>query len=190
MLQLFAGRGGQHQLRRIAAALSQQALQGTWQAAGTLQLMSTQQQPCAASCSARYTTEETKSLVLRSLVVDTLTLVRPCNWHADAKTSIPQVAHPLTPSMQHTLDTCNNDSRSFQLHLQANRFESAGLDRRPAELLAQYITEVILLNKSKMDDNFVDKRHLDKASGGQLPARPRWIRGKRRQGTHCGLHRC
>ena len=65
-------------------------------------------------------------------------------------------------------NTCNTDSRSFQLHLQANRFESAGLDRRPAELLAQYITEVILLNKSKMDDNFVDKRHLDKASGSQM----------------------
>lgn len=98
-----------------------------------------------------------------------------------------QVAHPWTPSMQHPLDMRNTDSRSFQLHLQANRFESAGLDRRPAELLAQYITEVILLNKSKMDDNFVDKRHLDKASGGQLPVRPRWIRGKRdRQGGSGG----
>eukprot|EP00955_Chlamydomonas_euryale_P093085 364759-Chlamydomonas_euryale.AAC.2 len=36
------------------------------------------------------------------------------------------------------------------------------MPRKEAEQLAEYITEVIVTNKAKMDDAFVDKGHLEK----------------------------
>lgn len=40
------------------------------------------------------------------------------------------------------------------------------MERKEAELLAEYITEIIVTNKAKMDDSFVDKRHLERVGEG------------------------
>ncbi|KAG1676048.1 hypothetical protein FOA52_014913 [Chlamydomonas sp. UWO 241] len=44
----------------------------------------------------------------------------------------------------------------------ARRFESTGLERADADKLAEYITEIIVSNKAKMDDSFVDKNQMQK----------------------------
>ncbi len=44
----------------------------------------------------------------------------------------------------------------------ARSFEEAGLERRPAELLAKHITELIVSTKLKLEECFVDKTQASK----------------------------
>uniref|UniRef100_A0A7S0X0E3 Uncharacterized protein n=1 Tax=Chlamydomonas leiostraca TaxID=1034604 RepID=A0A7S0X0E3_9CHLO len=72
-----------------------------------------------AQCSQRRTyIDETKALVLRNLLVDTLSMSR--------------------------------------------KFQDAGLSREQADELTKHITEVIILNKIKMEDTFVAKKEFEK----------------------------
>ena len=45
---------------------------------------------------------------------------------------------------------------------QVKKFEEAGLDRKPAELLCEHITEVVISNKVKMEEMFVNVQHMSK----------------------------
>lgn len=44
------------------------------------------------------------------------------------------------------------------------KFEAAGLERKAAELLAEHITELILVTKHRMEDQFVGKMQLEKVA--------------------------
>lgn len=48
---------------------------------------------------------------------------------------------------------------------QARHFETSGLQRQTAEQLAEYITELIITNKARMEESFVNKNVLDKVRG-------------------------
>jgi hypothetical protein len=55
------------------------------------------------------------------------------------------------------------------LHVpQAHRFEAAGLERKQAEELAMHITELIVVNKAKMEDTFVGKAVHEKVCKRRL----------------------
>jgi len=69
-------------------------------------------------CTQRRTYDNPKALVVRNLLVDTLSLVK--------------------------------------------RFEGVGLSRRAAEELTDHITELIVLNKVKMEEAFVNRKDLEK----------------------------
>lgn len=47
---------------------------------------------------------------------------------------------------------------------QVRKFEQAGLERKPAEYLAEHITELILLTKHRMEEQFVGKLMLEKVA--------------------------
>ena len=47
---------------------------------------------------------------------------------------------------------------------QVRKFEQAGLERKPAEQLAEHITELILLTKQRMEEQFVGKLMLEKVA--------------------------
>lgn len=44
------------------------------------------------------------------------------------------------------------------------KFEQAGLDRRPAELLAEHITELVVVMRSRMEEQFVGKVQLERVA--------------------------
>ena len=50
--------------------------------------------------------------------------------------------------------------------MQVRKFEEAGLDRRPAEILCEHITEIVIANKAKMEETFVQNTLMQKASLG------------------------
>ncbi len=52
---------------------------------------------------------------------------------------------------------------------QARTFEGSGLPRPMAEQLAQRITELIVMNKMKMEETFVKQVLLEKVRGGTVP---------------------
>jgi len=52
----------------------------------------------------------------------------------------------------------------LQLNMQAKDFEDAGLPRVSAEKLAEQITELIVINRIKMEETFVTNAYMEKAS--------------------------
>jgi hypothetical protein len=104
--------------------------------------------------------DDQKKLLNQNLLVDTLELVS-----TDAVIA-PRGSHWICPGMEfpayvslHLRElVCN-------LHAQTRNFEKAGLPRHSAEQLAEQIAALIVSNKLKMDEAFVNRKEVDKVRG-------------------------
>ena len=60
--------------------------------------------------------------------------------------------------------------------LQVRRLEAAGMPREASEALAEHVTELIVMNKHKMDATFVSRQELEKVRPNicHAQALPQW----------------
>jgi hypothetical protein len=92
----------------------------------------------------------------------------PTAFYPRRRTSKAAVQYPLTCG--HTIPSEQNVSHHLCISLcmqnlsQVRKFEHAGLERKPAEYLAEHITELILLTKQRMEEQFVGKLMLEKVA--------------------------
>jgi len=116
-----------------------------------------QHQPCRAS-TALTTTSNSVAAVTKSLLVDTLTLVR---------------ARPGGEgSVRRQRGAAGADARRERA--QMRRFEKQGMSRQQAEALTEHMTELICTNREKIIEQFVSKAALEKVRGrGACGAEPR-----------------
>ena len=101
--------------------------------------------------SALTSTSEAASAVGKSLLLDTLNLVRPDPW---------DVLRYNVPEQQHV--SRKGHIRVLLVNMQMRRFEKIGLTRAQSEQMTEMLTEVVCLNKEKVVQQFVSKPALEK----------------------------